>query len=85
MGATRPLCGEPFFHAGSAEGVEAVEESEGLVEELGTNLGQSVRDARGGMAKYIPSIPALSQDLPTRNFELETSGFGKVPSRSKQR
>lgn len=39
-GATRPLCGEPFFHAGSAECVEAVEESEGLIEELGTNLGQ---------------------------------------------
>jgi hypothetical protein len=39
-GATRTLRGEPFFHAGSTERVEAVEESEGLIEELGTNLGQ---------------------------------------------
>lgn len=68
------MCGEPFFHAGSAESVEAVEESEGLVEELGTNLGEKtgVRNVRGGMDKYIPSIPALSQGPPIRNFELET-------------
>jgi hypothetical protein len=32
------LEGEPFFQAGAAEGVQAVEESEGLVENLGADL-----------------------------------------------
>lgn len=54
--------------------MEAVEESEGLVEEFGTNLGQRavLENVRGGMDKYIPSIPALFQGPPIRNFVLET-------------
>lgn len=32
------LEGEPFFQAGAAEGVQAVEEGEGLVEDFGTDL-----------------------------------------------
>lgn len=35
----RPLGGEPFFQAGAAEGVQAVEEGQRLVEKLGTDLG----------------------------------------------
>jgi hypothetical protein len=34
----RGLEGEPFFQAGAAEGVQAVEEGEGLVEEVGAYL-----------------------------------------------
>jgi hypothetical protein len=34
----RGLEGEPFFEAGAAEGVQAVEEGEGLVEEVGAYL-----------------------------------------------
>jgi hypothetical protein len=32
------LEGEPFFQAGAAEGVQAVEEGEGLVEDFGADL-----------------------------------------------
>ena len=34
------LEGEPFFQAGATEGVQAVEESKGLVEDLGADLYQ---------------------------------------------
>jgi hypothetical protein len=34
----RGLKGEPFFQAGAAKGVQAVEEGEGLVEEVGADL-----------------------------------------------
>jgi hypothetical protein len=34
----RGLEGEPLFQAGAAEGVQAVEEGEGLVEEIGADL-----------------------------------------------
>lgn len=37
------LEGEPVLEAGAAEGVEAVEEGEGLVEELGAYLGWTTR------------------------------------------
>lgn len=68
------MCGEPFFHAGATESVEAIEEGEGLVEELGTNLGDQ-RHVRDGMDMYIPSIPALFRNRPTHL--LETFGGGK--------
>jgi hypothetical protein len=37
-GSGRGLEGEPFLQTGAAEGVEAVEECERLVEEVGTDL-----------------------------------------------
>lgn len=37
---------KPFFEAGAAEGVEAVEEGEGLIEEFGADLDKVLLDVK---------------------------------------
>jgi hypothetical protein len=54
----RSLEGEPFLEAGAAEGVQAVEQCEGLVEQVGADL-EYVAISR--------SVPALSDDQQKRH------------------